>query len=157
MPMISQLLNTSGACSKGVPPGLAMTLMDLPWGPPVSLLLGLFNLVVTPAFNFGADQPLAARFPVPEFIGALLQSFILCQALGFQFKYTDPEYQGWMCGFLLFNTLGLCGAVTSALSSIIATLSAVARGIDAEAESSDWAVVHLALTLRFRAASPSSQ
>jgi hypothetical protein len=107
-----------------------MTIVDVPWGAPLSLLYSTLNIVINHGgFKFQSRR-LADRYPLPELCGALLQSFILIQALHFQFKHMDSAQQGSTCGFLLFNMLGLCSSVASTLGSLAAPLTALAIGLE---------------------------
>jgi hypothetical protein len=131
VPTIGRLLKESGACAEAPPAALLMTLMDLPFGPLLSFGLAYFNLCVTPGFKFSPKAALADRYPLPEYIGTWLQSLILLRAVYFTLKHVDPVHQGSTCGFLLFNTMALFGAVAATLAPIGAMLTATRRGIDA--------------------------
>ena len=95
-----------------------MTLVDLPWGPPLSLGLAIVNFKISGFFNYAKDAPFADRYPLPEYLGATLQSFILLQSIYFTLKHVDPAHQGSTCGFLVFNTMSLTGAVATTLAPI---------------------------------------
>jgi len=129
VPMLGRLLNASGACAQGVPPAILMTLVDLPWGPLLSFGLAIVNLKINGGFNYAKEATLADRYPLPEYLGAWLQCFILLQAIYFTLKHVDPAHQGSTCGFLVFNTMSLTGAVAATMAPIGATLAATARGL----------------------------
>jgi hypothetical protein len=46
----------------------------------------------------------------------------------FTLKHVDPAHQGSTCGFLVYNTMSLTGAVAATMAPIGATLAAIGRG-----------------------------
>jgi hypothetical protein len=129
MPMLGRLLNASGACPQGAPPVILMSLVDLPWGPLITYGLGLLSLLTNPGFNFGKGATWADHYPLPEYLGAWLQSFILLQADYSVLKHVGSAAdQGAACQFLLFNTMAITSSAAVALAPISAIFSAYRKG-----------------------------